>query len=345
MYCGFYNNMKKGIDNMSKKIIINCVGDSVTEGMRMAGNHTAEYGKATYPARLYTILKDNGYDNVEVNNYGHGGECYAEIAARIGGVAAVITEDLTVADGARVSLGKRDRKDGRTLNTKLKLCYADETGEDMCVYFTQMSHDTNPVTIDGKKYIMSVSNDSENLIEKMYADAKETVIPAGSLLFTANKRTPDVNVFYGGINDGESFTLKKFIDLTKKCGEVNGNKYIVLGSTHPIFEKWADLPGETKEEKYKNYRRACVENFGMHFIDLYDEFARNGLDIALEAGYFADKTDDELDAIRKKLANHIIPAEFVYNKKDENDVHLGEAGYHVIATLIFERLNLLGYLN
>ncbi len=326
-----------------KKIIINCVGDSVTEGMKTSGHHTAEYGKSPYPARLYTILKDNSYD-VEVNNYGHGGECFPEIVARIGGVAATVSEELTVPDNTRISLGRRRREHGKNLDTKLKLCYKDEDGEDLGVYFTQMSHDTNPITIDGTKYIMSVKDDNENLIEKMYSDGKETVIPAGSILFTANKRTPDVNIFYGGINDGDGFTLKKFVDLTKKCGEVNGGRYIVMGSTHPIFESWSDVSGETAEEKYISYRRACIENFGMHFIDLYDEFARHGLDIALEAGYFKDKTLEEIESIREKLASHIIPKELVYNKKDENDVHLSEEGYHIIATLIFERMKLLGYI-
>ena len=329
---------------MGRKIIINCVGDSVTEGMCMSGHHYAQYGKATYPARLYTILKDNGYKNVEVNNYGHGGECFPDVAARIGGVAAVITEDLLIKDNTAVSLGKRTRKDGQNLNTKVKLCYSDENGEDMCVYFTQMSHDTNPVTIDGVKYIMSVVDDNENCITKMYGDHKEAVIPAGSLLLTANKRTPDVNVIYAGINDGASFTLKKFIDLTKKCAAVNGGKYIVLGCTHPIFEKWKDVSGENKEEKYHEYRRACMENFGIHFIDLYDEFSRHGLDIAIEAGYFKNLTEKQKDAVRDKLKQHIIPAEFVYDKKSENNVHLSEEGYHVIATLVFERMKLLGYL-
>ena len=50
------------------------------------------------------------------------------------------------------------------------MCYKDESGEDICVYFTQMSHDTNPVTIDGTQYIMSVKDDNENLIEKRVAD-------------------------------------------------------------------------------------------------------------------------------------------------------------------------------
>ena len=90
----------------SEKIIINCVGDSVTEGMAMEGHHTSEYGKSPYPARLYTILKDSGY-NVEVNNYGHGGECFPYIVARIGGIAAVVIKELTVPDNTRISLGKR----------------------------------------------------------------------------------------------------------------------------------------------------------------------------------------------------------------------------------------------
>lgn len=327
-----------------EKIVINCVGDSVTEGMATDGHHTAEYGKSPYPARLYTILQDNGY-NVEVNNYGHGGECFPDIVARIGGIAAVISEDLTVSDNTPVSLGRRIRENGKNLKTRLKLCYTDESGEGLCVYFTQMSHDTNPVTIDGKQYIMSVKDDNENVIEKAAPDGKETLIPAGSILFTANKRTPDVNIFYGGINDGESFTLKKFIGFTKKCADVNGGRYIVLGCTHPIFEKWGDVSGETTEEKYMTYRRACLENFGIHFIDLYDEFARHGIDMALESGYFKDKTAEELGGMREKLANHIVPKEFIFNKKDENDVHLSEEGYQVIAMLIFERLKLLGYID
>lgn len=330
---------------MNRKIVINCIGDSVTEGMSMIGHHTSDYGKSSYPARLYTILKDNNYNNVEVNNYGHGGECYPDIISRIGSVATYVTEDLIVPDNARISLGKRSRVNGKTLDTKIKLFYKDETGEDLCVYYTQMSHDTNPVTIDGTKYIMSVVNDNENVIEKMFSDHKETVIKAGSILFTANKRTPDVNIIFGGGNDGASFTLKKFVELTKKCAEVNGGKYIVLGSTHAFFEKWTDLPGESIDEKYKNYRRACMENFGMHFIDLYDEFSRHGLDIAIEAGYFKDLSEEQIKTIRQKLSNHIIPAEFVYDKTSENDVHLSEEGYHVIATLVFERLKMLGYLD
>lgn len=330
---------------MSEKLVINCVGDSVTEGMEMRGHHASGYGEASYPAQLYTILKDNGYENVEVNNYGHGGECYNEIVSRIGGVATVISESLTVPDNAKISLGVRKRDKGKTTGTKLRLCYEDESGEELCVYYTQMSHDTNPVTINGTQYIMSVENDNENVIHKMYTDHKETIIPAGSVLFTANKRNPDVNIIFGGVNDGESFTLKRFTELTQKCAQVNGGKYIVLGSTNAVFNDWGDVKGDTAEEKYKYYRKICLESFGIHFIDLYDEFSKRGLDIAISAGYFKNITDEEKSVMREKLLRHIMPSEFVYDKKSENNVHLSEEGYHVIAVLVFERLKLLGYLN
>ena len=82
----------------------------------------------------------------------------------------------------------------------------------------------------------------------------------------------------------------------------------------------------------------------MRFIDLYDELAKRGVDMALAAGYFTDKTDAEKDVMREKLSAHVIPAEFTYNKETEGDVHFSEEGYHVIATLIIERAILLGYI-
>ena len=98
---------------MNKKTVINCVGDSVTEGMGLYGHHTADYGASSYPARLNTILRNNGYTDVEVNNYGHGGECFPDVAARMGAVAAYISEDLKICDNESVSLGVRKRDNGR----------------------------------------------------------------------------------------------------------------------------------------------------------------------------------------------------------------------------------------
>jgi lysophospholipase L1-like esterase len=325
-----------------KPITINCFGDSVTEGMTMDGHHTADYGKKPFPAQLYTMLRDEGYD-VQVVNSGHGGEDVSAIAARTGGIACYVSEELAVPADTWVSLGKRRRTDGRNYDTALRLYDADEAGEDYCVYFTQMSRDTNPVHIDGVPYQMK-TEDETNFIRRMDTDGGTISIPRGAEVFTANNRNADVNIFYAGINDGKSLTLQRFIKAMKASAAVNGGRYILLGATHAIWNNWSDVQG-SPEEKYQIYRRTCMEAFGVHFIDLYDEFARHGLDIALERGYFADIPAERLDEMRALLCAHTIPAEFSYNKESQGNVHLSEEGYYVMACLIEERMKRLGYLH
>src|SRR5574344_1343111 len=77
----------------SSRILIACTGDSVTEGMATTGAHYARYGESPYPARLKTLLVDNGYDEVNVVNYGHGGERLQDVAVRLGAWPTVLTED------------------------------------------------------------------------------------------------------------------------------------------------------------------------------------------------------------------------------------------------------------
>ena len=326
-------------------IVINCTGDSVTEGMATNGAHTADYGKSPYPARLYTILKDNGYNNIIVNNYGHGGERLQDVAVRLGGYGCYINDDIIIpSNNTEVSLGTYNTDEhGRITGTKLSLYKQDQFGNDYNVYLTQTSHDTNPCYIDGIEYTMSI-HDNANWIKKSVSDGKETAIPNGSLFFTANNRNPNVNIIYIGINGANSLTLEQWIDVNKVCGLVNGGKYIILGCTHPLFKQWSDIEGSSGDEKYEFYKRKCYEAFGTHFIDLYDEFARHAMDIALKAGYFSDKSPEEIENMRTLLANHTIPAEFSYDKNSPGNVHLSEEGYHVIGVLLYERLRQLGYI-
>ncbi len=318
-----------------KTIKINCFGDSVTEGMSMVGHHTSEYGRKSYPAQLYTILKDNGYD-VEVQNYGHGGECLADIAARVGAYPCVTCEDIVLpGSGEGINLGKNP-------DTKLRLSCGNGAYSDRKVFFTQMSHDTNPIYLDGVLCQMSAINMEENIIA-LARPGRDMLVPKGSMLFTANDRNADVNIFYAGINDGDTLSLEEYVAIMKKCAEVNGGKYIVLGCTHAIWEKWSDLEG-SPEEKYEQYKNACYKAFGVHFIDLYDEFSRHSVDMLVKEGKFSDKSEEELQIIREKLAGHIIPAELVFDYKLEDNVHLSSEGYLVIALLVFERLKRLSYI-
>ena len=322
------------------KLTVLCSGDSVT-----AGNGE----KNSFPGRLQDILNEQGYD-VKVTNCGHGGECLSAIVARMGGVACYLGNDLVIpADNSPASLGQRSFIGGRVLGTSLRLCYPDVDGEDLCVYLTDTNRDTNPITIGGKEYVLTIDQEKKiNYLQKKDPDGKETVIPKGSLVFTAHKRCADINIIFAGLNDGGALTLARWLDTMEACGRMNGGKYIVIGAyianNHPLWNAWPDVKGNTPEEKYAYYKRAALERFGMHFLDLYEEFPLRGIDLILEGGYLADKTEEEIAIMREKMAKHIIPAEITYNYLVDKEVHLSIEGYHAIAALLAERMKLLGYL-
>ena len=324
-------------------ITIQCTGDSVTEGMATDGAHTAEYGKSPYPAQLTTLLVDNGYSNVTVTNCGHGGERTPEISARIGAFACYFTEDVVVpGDGSDVSLGTATITDGLVTGTKLKIAYP-YSNTDYCVFFTQDSWDTNPVSINGESYVLSILNNT-NYIRKATPDGENTTIKAGTFFFTNDNRNPTVNIVYGGINDNIALTMERWLNTMDACRMANGGKGIILGPTHALWDyRWQDVTG-TSAEKYQKYKTASYNKFGVHFIDLYQLFFENAMAYCLEAGYFSDKTPEEIASMEALLNAHVIPKEFSYDGNHQGDVHLSREGYYVIARLIFDRLKNLKYI-
>lgn len=324
-------------------MIINCFGDSITEGMAMQGHHKAEYGEGPYPAKLKKLLIDNGYAHVEVRNYGHGGERIPDIVARLGAFPCYFKEDVVIdAENNPVGLGEYKSDNGRVTGTRIALRYADEEGKDYDVYFTQLSHDTNPVHVDGQQYTFSIEN-NQNFIHKAVCDGKCHVIKKGTRLSTNNDREGDINIIFGGVNDGAALTLKRFLNSMEACLQVNGGKGIVIGSTHAIFRLWNDLTG-TLEEKYMQYKKACFDKFGLRFVDLYEDFFKYAMDYALKEGYFEQLSKEQISEMRGLLEAHIIPAEFSFDKKSQGNVHLSEEGYHVIAKILFKRLKELEYI-
>ena len=330
--------------SMLNGINIVCIGDSTTEGMATTGAHYAVYGQDPYPARLKTILVDNGYINAQVNNYGHGGERLQDVACRLGGWPTVLTEDIVLpADGSEVSLGTYSLDSyGRVQGTKLKLLHNDQYGDDYSVYLTQVSHDTNPIIVNGKKVTM-VIHDSANYLKQEPSDEPLT-LKAGTILFTSDNRNADINIIYIGINGSTSINLETWLAVNKRCGEMNGGKYIILGSTHPLFDNWADVVGSTTEEKHSSYSRKCTDELGIHFIDLYKDFFDRGYEILEEYSMLDRFTETQKQEIYNDLNQRIVPPELSYDGAHEGNVHLNKEGYQIIAVLVFERLKELNYI-
>ena len=318
------------IENIALEKIISCTGDSTTEGMALTGNHTATYGLDPYPAWLTTLLWNNGYYNYKVLNQGHGGERTSAISTRIGGYACILTEDITIpSDNTPVDItGKM---------------YIYDNDDPYSVFYAQVANDTDPVMIDGTAYNLTIANNTDS-ISKVTPDGVQTTIPKGTVVFVNDNRNPYINIMYYGINDGNALSLEYFINAGLKNGAVNGNKYIILGCTNPIWNNWSDVIGTTDAEKYEYYKSEVRKAFGIHYIDLYDEFYRHALDYCLAYGFFTDKTEQELTAMRTLLNNHVMPAEFSYDGQHQGNVHLSREGYYVVALLIFNRMKDLKYI-
>ncbi len=335
----------------TQMIRIDCYGDSVTQGVGLNGETTAEYGKSTYPSWLTTMLTDKGY-NVSIKNHGHAGECYAEVAVRCGAMTCYTTEDIVLPKSSGiVSLGARSFPcpTYKVIGTKLyipKDKYALST--DQYVHFLDTGRETNPVEIgDYTCEITGVPGKDpyyEKGLRTKFKYTEDQLVVANTPLTLANKADADINIIYAGFNDQGNLTLSDFISFSKHCANVNKDGYIILGCSLPIWRthNWGEMTG-TKEQMDLQYKQACYDAFGYHFIDLYEKFANRGLDIALELGLFADKTDVELADIRTKLENHEIPAEFSQNGKG-GDIHLSKEGCAVVAALVAERLEMLGYI-
>jgi len=314
--------------------VISCWGDSITEGMYLDGNHSAEYGKAPYPAQINTILTDKGYKDFTINNYGHGGECTPDIMARLGAVCALFTEDITVnGDGTPVAIGTHAESGGLRTDSKIQIPFKNKNNANYNVALTQLSHDTNPITINGNQFSMSISNQTIYISQN---SGTAITIPKGSLMFTADNRDSTIDIVYCGVNDATSMTLEIYLKFMKKVAEKNPN-YLCIGCQNALFQYWSDLAG-TVAEKYATYSEACTEQMGVHFVDLYQEFYPVAIKYAREGGYFSGKTAEELATMEDLLAQKTMPAEFSYDDAHQGNVHLNAAGYYVIARIIYNRL-------
>ena len=325
-----------------RDILIICTGDSFTEGMGMTGAGYANYGENPYPAQLYKMLVDAGYKRVTVVNQGQGGETVPTMAARTGGVECYIRSAFHFpADDKRILINSTD-------DCKFVIAFDNVKDNKYGVVFTDAKPVTNPIVIDDQQYIMTVEHDEKwtkhyNYIQRTEGNTT-TFIPQGAIIKTNSPKKPDISILYGGLNGSNELSFEKWASLMDACLSTSGGKGIVMGSTHRIWESWLDIEGENREEKYQSYKRKAVARFGQRFLDLYELFFNYATGYCLDAGFFENKNEEELNQIRELMSNHIVPKEFSYDGAHQGDVHLNREGYYVVSKLVFDRLIALGYL-
>lgn len=319
--------------NVDKPLHIVCYGDSTTEGMSLDGAGGAAYGKEPYPAHLQTMLTDHRI-NAFVNNEGIGGSYTQDIMSIAQCVGIFNTEELTLTANTPYSIGSR-------ANSKLACGIEKPNGELYKIIYNAPPSRVNPLCMYGQQMFITIDND-----RVCYLTCSNSVtIPKYSVANVTPSKNNDIAIIWAGLNGYNELTLAKWIEFMNTCKEKT-EKYLIIGGTHPArgFGAWSDVIGDTTAEKHEYYVRECVKNFGSKFIDLYSEFFGRALDIALAGGFFSDYTQQQLLAIQTTLNNHVVPASFSYDGASEGNVHLNSAGYYVVATLVYERLEQFGWL-
>lgn len=135
----------------------------------------------------------------------------------------------------------------------------------------------------------------------------------------------DVNVFFTGTNGGWSHDnsgsnpddLIALLD-SQIASTKNKEQYIVIGLT------------EGKAEKYKELNKKLAQKYGQHFIDAKAYFTSE--EALADAG---------LTSLTYAPDGTAIPTEFLCTT---DTVHFNDLGYRLLANLVYEKLNELGYL-
>lgn len=318
----------------STKITIKCTGDSLTEGYGMKDAHKAILGGSSYPSILYTFLNENGV-NAVVENAGHGGENTATIISRLGGATLYANEDF-VFDGKLKS---------QSIDNKITAVFDDKTKKTISFKYTNT--DVNPILINNRQYkavTEAVPGNKWNTF--LYKDARDASekVKAGSVIKLTGTSNNDLNIIFAGSNDSEDINIDDYVAMLKNGAAVNGNKCIIVGPHLKIYDRKNFVKGKTSAERKKNYLKRMHKEFGDSFIDLSSDWYSRALKISTARGYFSGYSDAQLAVIQKKLDKGITPAEFTVNNTDGN-VHFNEAGYTVVAYLVFERMIKLGYIS
>ena len=318
----------------SKNKTINCLGDSVTEGMSMPDQTFANYYGSTYPSHLLKLLYDNGYDYF-VNNYGVSGESSIEVCARVGGRGSAYFEQNTVFPGAATLLD---------LTGILYSSFKDENNQQYVVDFQRGGYRSEYVWIENLCYELAISGGVAYL-KKIDVELSDVTIPRNKSFIVGDayyNRNPNITIVYMGINDND-ISMTQWIDRINSIKEVNGGHVLVIGSTSHWWTKFTDV--RDTAYPYEEYYNRARETFGNTFVDLeYYMNTQRGIDIAIDAGYLSGRTPADIAADNAAIAAGNTPPSLTVDGTAGN-VHFNDAGYYVMAKIIFDRLVHLHWLS
>lgn len=305
-------------------LTVACLGDSITEGMNMTTQRYVEYGGDNYPSHLQTLFYDTGY-NVFVNNYGNSGEKTDAVLARLGGSGALYF-------GSTVTIPADNSVVDVTNNI-----YSSYTKA--LVTFTRIDYRVAIASVNGQLIRLQLSN------SKVYVNLWQSTGSATQILGNAPitlgkyfyNRLADIAIVYMGINDTNTITFEEWIKRNNIVRQMFGeNRTLVIGTTNAQWNLYPDI--KDLPTPVVTYNQGCAEAFGDYFVNLFPIMCQQrGIDIALEGGYLADRTQAQITADNNAINAWQVPPSLTVDGTQGN-VHFNNVGYYVMAKIIYDRM-------
>lgn len=266
----------------------------------------------SYPFYLSEMLEKEGYV-IPVFNLGVGGENSVTIAERLGGMPFAIDSVTIPADNTPVEIQFLDYKDFRI--TPLRQGSPNNSG-------------INPCSIAGIDGTITIEQESFSSEEFKYyftreSDGEEVDIPSGEVINTYASYAYDdcIQIIFMGSNGGYESEQELIDECNSIIDSQNcSDRYLIIGLTVGSRDENAPL-----EEAFQ------IE-YGSKYINLREYMC----DEAILKGVGVTITDADLGELEQGIVPECIRAD---------DIHYTEAGYRLLASIVYDRIMELGYLS
>ncbi len=319
-------------EEKTKEIV--CWGDSLTAPHN--GSNILSKAKNIFKGKAYPdYLQDMAGSGYRIINAGVGGETSLTIMARQGAWPMKLAHDITIyrSDEAKYDnfIGNGDipvfvsSYNGKPVTPLLQLGYDEDSPAQ-----------TNPCTIDGKRFTLSseakfwkedgkYEHEYNYFITPQEETAASYTLKAGSTVTTyamEQLRGKYANVFFIGQNGG----FDDAADLTRQLKDMirysRSDRFVVI-SFHKPNKVMPTIA------RMKEMEDSLHTAFGNHYINLRDSLVRNGLQ---HAGL--SPTSEDRDSIKHGQ----VPPQLM-----TDGTHFTTKGYKEIARLVNDKFRQLGY--
>ena len=257
-----------------------------------------------------------------IRNMGVPSETAMSIAARMGAYDIVASEDVIIPSRKPVSFG------------------ITSTNGDITPCNTRLGG-WNPCTLGGISGRISADVDWESSPRKLNfvtftrdEEGEKTIIPKGTRLMTASQKTSaDWNVIFVGTNGGWS---KDNLTSSEHLNNGDEAKFVSLIEdmvNHAPYQEKCVIIGITAgADRWTTANSMLAEKFGDRFIDAKPYFSSE--QSLADAGI--TPTSEDIKAIAEKK----VPPSLL-----DDTLHFNDAGYKLMAKLVYNKLIELGFEN